>query len=109
MKKLQQLRTKLGTVLREQREKAGLSQIEVTSHFDYHVQFLSNIERGVSAIPDRFLAELAKYYKCEEDILTLLVDATHNHYKKLLGVKGDRYAAAYGRSTWPKQYKRRSD
>jgi transcriptional regulator with XRE-family HTH domain len=53
----------IGSYLREHREKAGLSQMEVSRALGYTTsQFLSNCERGVSSLPLEKLPALVKLY-----------------------------------------------
>jgi transcriptional regulator with XRE-family HTH domain len=109
MTKQNNLRSRLGKTLQELRHRRDLSAEEVANCVGCHKQFLSNIERGICATPEKLLSRLATLYGSEKEILTLVVDETYSHFKKVLGVKGERYAAAYGRRRWPKLSRKRSD
>lgn len=52
----------VGKILKEGREKAKLSQKEVSDHFGYKTpQFVSNWERGVSHPPVESIKKLSKF------------------------------------------------
>lgn len=53
----------LGQFLKQKRQEAGLSQLEVSSHLGYSTpQFISNIERGLSHLPLYQIPKLAGLY-----------------------------------------------
>ncbi len=55
---------KLGNFLRAKRESVGLTQAEVAKHFKHSSsQFISNIERGLCAVPLHIMVEVLRMYK----------------------------------------------
>ena len=53
---------KLLAVLRQAREKAGVTQVEVARHFGAHASFISKIESGERRIDVVELADLCRIY-----------------------------------------------
>lgn len=61
-------RKKLGVFLRERRERANLTQADVSGRLGYtSPQFISNIERGVSVVPLKTLAKMIHFYRANPD------------------------------------------
>jgi transcriptional regulator with XRE-family HTH domain len=59
-----------GQFLKNAREKAGVTQLEVSNALGYSAaQFVSNWERGLSYPPMKAVIPLAKLYKIKPDIL----------------------------------------
>lgn len=59
-------RKSFGEWLKMTREKAGLTQAELAAALSYeNPQIISNIERGVSALPTRRITDFARALKCE--------------------------------------------
>ena len=55
---------KLGTILKEKREAAGLSQLDVSKSLGYTTpQFISNWERGISTPPVKTIKKIEKIYR----------------------------------------------
>lgn len=83
------LSDKVGNYLRNKRREAGLTQIEVSDHFGYaSSQFISNIERGISAPPSAIMKALVKLYNISKnEFLDLLVEEYKRFLKKILGIK----------------------
>ncbi len=60
----------LGSILKEKREKLGISQAKVAEKLRYSSpQFISNWERGLSAPPVTVLRAIAQIYKMPADTL----------------------------------------
>lgn len=65
MSKLER-RKQLGRWLKQMREEAGLTQADLAKALGYdNAQIISNIERGVSAIPQKRIKDFAQHLKCE--------------------------------------------
>ena len=65
MSKLER-RKELGKWIKEMREKAGKTQSDLARSLGYdNAQIISNIERGVSAIPQKRISEFARQLGCE--------------------------------------------
>lgn len=63
-----QERQRLGEFLKNAREKAKLSQADVADKLKHRTpQAISNIERGVSALPAYVLREMVKMYKMPQN------------------------------------------
>ncbi len=69
--------TKVGEFLREARERAGLTQREVSVSLGYSsAQFISNFERGIAVPPIKKLKLLQKAYRMDIDrLITLIIDS----------------------------------
>lgn len=69
---------KLGQYLAEGRQKAGLTQREVSLTLGYSsAQFISNFERGISSPPLAKLRELIQMYKLDHGkVIKMLTEAT---------------------------------
>lgn len=67
---------KLGDYLRGKREAAGLTQAEVAKFFKHSSsQFISNIERGLCAVPLHIMVEVLKMYKVpNKEFLSFILD-----------------------------------
>src|SRR5690349_609440 len=76
-------RRKLGSWLKEKREAAEFTQHEVARKLGYtSPQFISNMERGITATPMRALAKFIKLYKASpEPVLEIILSMQ----KELLG------------------------
>ena len=60
----------LGEILKTLREKAGLTQRDVSDTLGYSTpQFISNNERGISAPPLRDIPKLARLYNTDSSYL----------------------------------------
>ena len=70
-------RKKLGTFLRGAREKANMTQMEISGRLGYSSpQFISNIERGVSVVPLPLLSKLVSAYKISpEPVIRIILDS----------------------------------
>jgi transcriptional regulator with XRE-family HTH domain len=65
MSKLER-RKQLGKWLKKMREDASLTQADLAKALGYdNAQIISNIERGVSAIPQKRIKDFAHHLKCE--------------------------------------------
>ena len=66
-----------GQFLKEKRQAAGLTQGQVAKKFGYStVQFVSNMERGISPPPKETFFEMMKLYKVSDaEIVEFLVQA----------------------------------
>ncbi len=66
----------LGNFLRAKREAAGLTQAEVAAVFNHSSsQFISNIERGLCAVPLHIVTEVLKMYKVSaNEFLKFILD-----------------------------------
>ncbi len=61
--------------LKEMRTVKGLTQGEIAKKIGCHVQFVSNMERGISRMPPRFIKKYAKVLDVyPERIIRILVD-----------------------------------
>ncbi|MFK8139207.1 MAG: helix-turn-helix domain-containing protein [Bdellovibrionales bacterium] len=59
-------RKALGQWIKEKRETVRLTQAGLAKALGYdNAQIISNIERGVSAIPQKRISDFAKFLKCE--------------------------------------------
>jgi transcriptional regulator with XRE-family HTH domain len=69
--------TKLGEYLQEMRNKAGLTQREVSLALGYSsAQFISNFERGIAVPPLKKMRVLVRMYNMPvETVMTLILDA----------------------------------
>ena len=86
-------RKKLGTFLRGAREKANLTQMEISSRLGYSSpQFISNIERGVSVAPLALLSKLVSAYKISPDpVIKIILESQSQMLRtKLSGKKASR-------------------
>jgi transcriptional regulator with XRE-family HTH domain len=60
----------LGSILKEKREKLGISQAKVAEKLNYSSpQFISNWERGLSTPPVTVLRSIAQIYKTPPETL----------------------------------------
>ena len=65
MSKLER-RKQLGKWLKEMRERSALTQSDLAKSLGYdNAQIISNIERGVSAIPQKRIRDFATHLKCD--------------------------------------------
>jgi transcriptional regulator with XRE-family HTH domain len=56
-----------GKLIRQAREKAGLTQREVSDRFGFTTsQFISNLERGLSPVPMSMIRKLSRILKISE-------------------------------------------
>lgn len=80
----------LGTYLRTVREKAGLSQLDLSEAMGLKsAQYLSNIERGVSSLSKAMIPVVAKILKVDaEDIVNVILKDIKEKYLKGLGGRG---------------------
>lgn len=63
-------RKKFGTMLRELREKRGLTQADVSTKLGYtSPQFVSNIERGITSFPEGKVKMFAKVLQVNPEAL----------------------------------------
>jgi len=86
-------RKKLGTFLRGAREKANLTQMEISSRLGYSSPlFISNIERGVSVAPLALLSKLVSAYKISPDpVIKIILESQSQMLRtKLSGKKASR-------------------
>ena len=78
----------LSKFLRQSRENAGLTQMDVASRLNYSsAQFISNWERGLSSPPMKTLNVLAQMYKVGTDdlfkaILAISLHATETSLRR---------------------------
>ena len=79
-------RKALGFYLRAHREKAGLSQINIAIRMKYDsAQFISNIERGLCAIPLNLIAIYVDACKInKEEILNFMMKSTEHEIRAAL-------------------------
>ena len=77
----------VGLYLRRKRMAVGLTQVDVAERFGYaNSQFISNIERGISAPPVAIMKRLIQYYKIpKQEFIQLLADEHKKAYMKILG------------------------
>lgn len=67
-------RKKLGQFLKDSREKADLTQADVSQKLGYtSPQFISNIERGISVVPLKTLARMVTLYKTNPDTVVKII------------------------------------
>ena len=67
-------RKKLGSFLKETRERASLTQADVSQRLGYtSPQFISNIERGISVIPLKTLARMVGLYKVNAEAVVKII------------------------------------
>lgn len=79
---------KIGTYLKDHREKAGLTQQQVADACDCKAQFISNWERGVCVPPMNILKRLIKLYKLsEKEFLNLMLKEQEQLLMAQLGIK----------------------
>ena len=65
--KLKRYYTELGEALQDARERAGLTQREISLELGYSsAQFISNFERGISAPPTKKLKVLVRRYRLDQ-------------------------------------------
>jgi transcriptional regulator with XRE-family HTH domain len=94
-------RKKLGLHLKKIRERANLTQTEVSERVGYaSAQFISNIERGVSGAPPSLLARMVKICKAKPGPVA---DIILSSQKLIL----ERKLEAYGREFLDRQNKMR--
>lgn len=78
-----------GKQLRTLRKKQGLTQVELARKIGVHGQYISNAERGMSALPPRSLRKLVKTVGGRSQLqLALIEDATIQaaiRYGRVLG------------------------
>ncbi len=78
----------LSKFLRESREKAGLTQMDVADRLGYSsAQFISNWERGLSSPPMKTLNTLAQMYKVGteeifQSILAITISTTEESLRR---------------------------
>lgn len=77
---------KLGDFLRAKRELAGLTQAEVAKYFKHSSsQFISNIERGLCAVPLHIMVEVLRMYKVSSnEFLSFILNLEKNFWKSHL-------------------------
>lgn len=67
-------RKKLGNYLKDVRERADLTQADVSNKLGYtSPQFISNIERGISVVPLKTLARMVSLYKVNPEAVTKII------------------------------------
>jgi transcriptional regulator with XRE-family HTH domain len=77
----------IGCYLREQREKVGLTQIEVARNLGKYAssQFISNIERGIAFPPLKVLRGMISYYDIpEQEFLDILIKEKRDYLRQTL-------------------------
>lgn len=76
---------RLGSYMRKMRVKADKSQGEIAKAAGFtSPQYISNIERGICAIPNRVLKIMIAQYSIDtEDFLEFLADIKMDYYKKV--------------------------
>lgn len=68
-----------GKILKQKREKLGLTQREIADHLGYSTaQYISNIERGACEVPKEKIDDLAEILKCNPK---LFIDALVEKFK----------------------------
>jgi transcriptional regulator with XRE-family HTH domain len=79
-----------GEYLKDKREKARLSQTEVSDSLGYtSPQFISNWERGLSKPPSDKLGGIVRLYKLDrEELLDQYQLSTRHLLETILGMKG---------------------
>lgn len=77
---LQYDRKAVGAHLKSVRQKAKLTQANVSKELGYtSPQFLSNIERGVSVAPLPLLAKIVRIYKSDPRVLERIILKSQEH------------------------------
>ncbi|HMN69380.1 MAG TPA: helix-turn-helix transcriptional regulator [Bdellovibrionales bacterium] len=87
-------RKELGYYLKDARENAQLTQNEVAEKLGYSsAQFISNIERGVSVVPLRTLANMIRLYDVDDrNIIGIFIKGQEKVLKAMFKKnKGSRY------------------
>jgi len=69
-------RIKAGLLLREERNKLGISLADLGEELDVSSYYLSCIERGRKTMSDQFIRNIAKFYQIDENSLFNLLDRT---------------------------------
>lgn len=79
---------KLGSYLKQQRERKGLTQSEVASKLGYgSPQFISNIERGISNVPLKSLKVIINLYQIPpQEVIDILIQERRGLLEKQLGL-----------------------
>jgi transcriptional regulator with XRE-family HTH domain len=80
---------KLGKFLRDKRESVGLTQAEVAKYFKHSSsQFISNIERGLCAVPLHIMVEVLRMYKVSnKEFLNFIIDLEKTFWATQLKAK----------------------
>jgi transcriptional regulator with XRE-family HTH domain len=66
-----------GAVLREIREAAGLSQMDVDVQFDIDRTYLSAIERGIQSPTLRMIVRLARAFRVSPSLMMRRMEESH--------------------------------
>lgn len=76
--------THQGGFLRDERKKAGLTQIELAGKLKVHPQFISNIERELSPIPPERGVEICKIFGATPELILYVAakDFRENYIKR---------------------------
>ena len=74
--------------LKEQRKKLGITQAVLADRLCVHLQFISNIERGVAGLPPRHFKQVSKILRIPlKDLIEEYVQRTEKKLKKAFGLK----------------------
>ena len=81
---------KLGALLKENREKRGMTQTEVARALGYsNPQFVSNSERGLCRLPFEAISKLARLYAIDpETIIQLFLKEDEARYREVFKAAG---------------------
>ena len=76
------------------RERAGLTQAEVADNFGYpSSQFISNIERGLAALPVDVMVKLVRLYKIKpEKFIRIYLEGQERILRWTLGYRGEEHS-----------------
>ena len=83
-------RRALSLYLKAHRQKAGFTQIELSERLGYSTaQFISNIERGICAVPMNVVALYAELCEINKDeLLGMLMKDTEKEFRRALSMPG---------------------
>jgi transcriptional regulator with XRE-family HTH domain len=86
---------KLGDFIKNSREKAGLSQVDIADALGLSsAQYISNIERGVSPLAKKLIVKLAKTLKVDpEKIVDVILSELKDKYLRELGGRATKKSA----------------
>ena len=68
---------KFGEILKKLRQENGLSQVEVADRMNVTPGYISNVEKGRTAMSLRMLVYFARIFDCSLDSIVGMMDATY--------------------------------
>jgi transcriptional regulator with XRE-family HTH domain len=76
---------KLHKYLQTQRLKKGITQLQIASAVNLHVQYISNVERGKCAIPIKIINTYIRELELNSNnVLKVMVNEYRDNLKRLL-------------------------